>query len=167
MEKYRTFLPRLLALIINTLIFVPLSVLDGMIKEAGLLPVILSVWVLLFSLAHPVYSILMHGFYGQTLGKMALKIRVVDVFENPITFQHAILREVPNIFLNFSLIFFTMSHFSGVLNFSDQLRSSAETIVIVFWICWAIGDIAVFFVNDKRRSLHDFIAGTVVIRTNV
>jgi len=167
MEKYQTFTPRLFALIIDALIFLPLSFLDNLIKEANLLPAIFALWLLVSSAAHPVYSILMHGIYGQTLGKMAMKVKVVDTFEKPITFHHAVLRELPYLSFTFSLIFLAMPQTSNIIEVSNFLPYSAENIITFLMYAWIFTDIAVFFINDKCRALHDFIGGTVVIRTNV
>jgi len=118
-------------------------------------------------MAHPAYSILMHGFYGQTLGKMIMKIKVVTSSEDPITLDHAVLRELPQLSFNFSLLLFTMQRNSGIPEASELFSYSAESIILFLMFAWLIGDIAVFFVNDKRRSLHDFIAGTIVVKINV
>ena len=168
MKKYQTFTPRLFALIIDVLIFLPLNLLDSFfMKEASSLPVLLSLWLLVFNMAYPVYVILMHGFFGQTLGKMALKVKVVDTFEKPITFHHSILRELPSLAFNFSLMFFAMSQSFNPVENSGFASSAGYNTIIILVLVWSIADIAVFLFNDKRRSLHDFIAGTIVIRTNV
>ncbi len=133
MEKYQTFTPRLFALIIDALIFLPLSFLDNLIKEANLLPAIFALWLLVSSAAHPLYSILMHGIYGQTLGKMAMKVKVVDAFEKPITFHHAVLRELPYLSFNFSLIFFTMQQTPDVPRLLDFIPHSAGDIILFLW----------------------------------
>jgi uncharacterized RDD family membrane protein YckC len=167
MEKYQTFTPRLFALIIDALIFFPLYFLDNWIKyEVNSVPAILALWLLVSTAMHPVYSILMHGLYGQTLGKMAMKVKVVDAFEKPITFHHALLRELPYLSFTFSSIFFTMSQSFNSVEAPGFLPSAGD-IILSLMIVWSIADIAVLFISDKRRSLHDFIAGTVVIRTNV
>jgi hypothetical protein len=32
---------------------------------------------------------------------------------------------------------------------------------------WFLAEVTTMFANDKRRALHDLIAGTVVVRTNI
>jgi uncharacterized RDD family membrane protein YckC len=32
---------------------------------------------------------------------------------------------------------------------------------------WFLAEVLTMFTNRKRRALHDFIAGTVVVRTNI
>lgn len=167
MEKYQTFTPRLLALIIDALIFFPLYFLDTFVKEASFLPAVFALWLLLSNAAHPVYSILMHGIYGQTLGKMALKVKVVDTSEKPITFHHAVLRELPYLSFNFSLTFFSMQETSRAWNENPFTPHSAGDVILYLMIGWMFLDVAVFFISDKCRALHDFIAGTVVVKTNV
>ena len=47
----------------------------------------------LFFLTFPIfYYVYLHGTYGQTFGKMALKIKVVNEDETPLDFQKAFLR---------------------------------------------------------------------------
>lgn len=32
---------------------------------------------------------------------------------------------------------------------------------------WFVAEVLTMLTNEKRRALHDFIAGTVVVRTNI
>ncbi|WP_133273491.1 RDD family protein [Hymenobacter radiodurans] len=95
-----------------------------------------------------VYSVLMHYKYGQTLGKMAVGIKVIDVSETRgISLKQAILRDSAWIVLQtFSL-----------LSIGGSITQSASSL-------WALTEIITMFTNSKRRALHDFIAGTVVVR---
>jgi uncharacterized RDD family membrane protein YckC len=34
-------------------------------------------------------------------------------------------------------------------------------------LCWFLAEVITMLTNEKRRALHDFLAGTVVIRTNL
>jgi uncharacterized RDD family membrane protein YckC len=45
-------------------------------------------------LASPCYFIFLHWAWGQTLGKMAFRIRVVDVAGGPLSFGQAVLRHI-------------------------------------------------------------------------
>lgn len=164
MEKYQTFAPRLAALFINIFIFLPLGIFDIWIKEAEVSPIISYIWLPILNLAYPIYSIVMHGLYGQTLGKMAMKVRVVDVSEKPISFRHAFLREFPQLLFNFSLIFIVLPQ---IPNSEGNIEFSANpfgNVLYFLMMIYGIANIAVFLFNDKRRALHDFIAGTVVVK---
>jgi uncharacterized RDD family membrane protein YckC len=49
---------------------------------------------------------------------------------------------------------------------SENVKS-AYGIFGAFAAVWGLADILTFLFNDQRRALHDFIAGTVVVKTNV
>ena len=166
MEKYQTFAPRLGALLIDMFIFLPLGIFDVWIKEANISPMLYYIWLPILNLAFPIYTIATHSLYGQTLGKMATKVKVLDVAEKPITFQHAFLREFPQLIFNFSLMFIAVPQFSeneGNFNFSTNPFGSFLFIVMMVY---GFANIIVFLYSDKRRALHDYIAGTVVVKTD-
>jgi uncharacterized RDD family membrane protein YckC len=166
MEKYQTFMPRVGALIIDSLVFVPLTIINYPISGLELPPAVFYLWLLTMNLAHPFYTVLMHGYYGQTLGKMVLKVKVVDLQENPITFNQAVIRSLPWIIFSSSVVFIAMSQTGADDNISFFSMSFITIIVTVSSIIWKIADIAVFILNEKNCALHDFIAGTVVVKLN-
>lgn len=55
----------------------------------------------------------------------------------------------------------------------DALNEQSQSTEQAFWLLtalpglWFIAEVLTMLTNDKRRALHDVIAGTVVIRTNV
>ena len=166
MEKYRTFLPRLVALLIDSFIMLPLSVLDDWFRQAEFSRLFFYVWIPLSSLVFPVYMILMHGFYGQTLGKMWMNVKVLDaVAEEPIKFKQAILRESPQLIFNVGAIYLGIS-FLGENPEAENVKSAYGVFAALASV-WGLADILTFLFNDKRRALHDFLAGTVVVKTNV
>lgn len=160
MEKYQTIGHRIGASFIDGLVMIPVTfvftVIGGIAGNGILMNLIPPVFSVL-------YVVLMHTFHGQTLGKMALKIKVVDDQERPIIFGQAVLRSLPQFaYLLFILTFVSSSKFGP--------ESNTGTFYIFFWIVYVlfyVFDIGLFLINDKHRSLHDFLAKTVVIRTNV
>ena len=50
-------------------------------------------WFLFYTVSCWLYSVLMHGFWGQTIGKMLCGIKVIDISEKPITLFRAFLRD--------------------------------------------------------------------------
>jgi len=112
------------------------------------------------------YFVLMHAKYGQTVGKMAAKVKVWDKTETKeITFRQSFMREiVPAIFACIGLIYFLGF---GVADESGGLTETAELVLIgtaIVSISWSIVEIVTMLFNRKRRALHDLIAGTVVTR---
>ncbi|MEO6588303.1 MAG: RDD family protein, partial [Pyrinomonadaceae bacterium] len=113
------------------------------------------------------YIILLHGFYGQTLGKMAMKLKVLDISERPITFTQAVVRSLPQLLP----VFISASALSNQISpqddaFTNNIFGIILTASYVLYSLWNLFDIIVCLSSDKKRALHDLIAGTVVVRTN-
>jgi hypothetical protein len=51
----------------------------------------------------------------------------------------------------------------------EAYTSSGSFVVTTSWIwlAWLVLELLTMLTNPQRRALHDFIAGTVVVRTNV
>lgn len=157
-DKYRTFAPRLLALVLDTVLLLPLTIAADMATgmEAGETTKQSIIFGL--NVAAVVYFVVMHALFGQTVGKMLMKVKVVDLTEAPIGFKRAILRDIPQIiFTFFSLVPFL----TAPLSENPELQVNILTLGLM---AWSFADIAVFLSNEKRRALHDYIAGTVVVR---
>jgi len=107
------------------------------------------------------YTILFHGFSGQTIGKMIAGIKILDKSEaTDINFSQAILRDI--IPLMGVLVLFLLSVF-GLLDESGNAKYSAIIFSSII-LSWSILEIMTMIFNEKRRALHDYIAGTVVLR---
>ncbi len=165
--KYQTFWRRSAAGLIDGLVFLPLGLIDPW-KFAQHMPVfILVAWFIFHETAWYFYSVLMHGRYGQTLGKMVCKIKVIDKSEaNPITYRQAFYRDSILIVtgLIFSLIM--LSDVTAGKNPYD-MKEAKNWISILLWsslsTLWFLAELITMLTNKKRRAIHDFIAGTVVI----
>lgn len=162
MEKYHTFRPRLIALLIDSFIMLPIGILDEWFRQAEFPPVFFYIWIPISSLILPAYTILMHGFYGQTLGKMYMEVKVLDVTEEPIKFVQAVRRDLPQLIFNMFAIALGIA-FLGQNPEAESVKYAYGTFAL-FATVWGLADILVFFSNDKRRALHDYIAGTVVVK---
>ncbi len=167
MEKYQTIGSRFLALIIDFLIMLPLTFLAALFANVGGSLKAMFVLNVIISSVPLIYTILMHNFYGQTLGKMAMKVKVLDVSERPITFIQAVIRNLPQMLP----LFITASTLISGMNPSNDTSGSeflkiATTSAYFLYGIWGIFDIIVCLSSDTKRALHDFIAGTVVVKTN-
>jgi uncharacterized RDD family membrane protein YckC len=165
MEKYQTFFPRFVALLIDSFIMLPIGISDDWFRQAEFPPLFFYVWIPLSALVSPVYRILMHAACGQTLGKMALNVKVLDASEEPIKYKQAIAREIPQMMFNIGVIYIGIA-FLGENPEAENVKSAYGTLA-GFATIWGLADILTFLFNNKRRALHDFIAGTVVVKTNV
>ena len=168
MEKYQTIGHRFVALIIDALVMIPLGIAASLFTTFAPNSKFDFLSSNLVSLAIVFYYILMHARYGQTLGKMAMKVKVLDISEQPITFTQSVIRSLPQMFP----VFITASIASSDLispsgnNTTGNFLSVATTVFYVSYFVWEIGDIISALISEKKRALHDFIAGTVVIKTN-
>lgn len=131
------------------------------------------VLVIVDSLAWLVYTVVMHALFGQTVGKMVTKVRVVDFrTEGCITWRQAWIREGIPVVLSLGLlvweIFLILTGRASALATGQSFTDSKT-----FWIIsalpalWFLAEVVTMLTNEKRRALHDFIAGTVVVRTNI
>ena len=85
MKNYAGFFQRLVGYIIDALIIsVPLGILFKNSEENNAIQLI--VWT--------VYYVWMLGKYGQTVGKMVMKIKVVKEDGSPISYSDALIREL-------------------------------------------------------------------------
>lgn len=133
----------------------------------------------LFSIPVLVYKPLMESFYGATLGKMALRLKVTDHQFERIGIERSFLRSLiliaPSLF--YFPLYYSAFHNPAILDAGGLLQFSAA-LVQQYPASRYIGNIAaVLFVIDvvvlaseakqKSRSFKDVIAGTYVIKTKV
>jgi len=99
-KTYRTFWRRLGALYVDTFLLLPIAIVLFAVGSQMTAPASLLVLHAFGSLYGVGYSVLFHARYGQTLGKMLARIRVVDLSGNPIGLRQAIWRDGPSILLS-------------------------------------------------------------------
>lgn len=157
--KYETFWARfwasildgivvgILGAVVSTLVAsLPQSVVPGAVLFVDVLPYI--------------YVILLHHRFGQTLGKMATEVKVVSFpNEGALTMRRAFVRDglLPVIFSTMLIL--------GVFLFVDDFDNAmtAFALFIGLYFGWYLLELVTMLSNKKRRALHDYIAGTVVI----
>jgi len=168
-EKYRTFWPRVKAAIIDVIIvFLPITFLDyWVLTNLYKIPnVFLFIWFIFSSFAYFIYSVLMHGVIGQTIGKMNCKIKVLDISENKLSFRQAFLRDSIPILLTLIAVIFDVP---DVLNKDNglyrQTYSGVYGVLRYISYIWIMAEIATMLFNEKRRAIHDFIAQSVVVKS--
>lgn len=165
MEKYKTFFPRLVAYLIDGFIMMPLAVLNSWFLQAEFSPVFFYFWIPISLMIAPAYTILMHAAYGQTLGKMYMSVKVLSSAEEPVSFFQAFVREAPEVAHRILLIYFGIA-FLGTSPEDENAQKVFSFIMTIAGV-WGLADILTFFTNEKRRALHDYLAGTVVVKTNI
>ncbi len=113
------------------------------------------------------YFVGMHAKYGQTLGKRVARVRVVSTLdETPIGWAAALRRERPWLIFVPLAVVYDLTWITGDANgdAGTQLPYAPDPMMTIYYM-WLAADIGCALVNKKRRSLHDYIGGTVVVRT--
>jgi uncharacterized RDD family membrane protein YckC len=115
------------------------------------------------------YTVTMHTKFGQTYGKMICKVRVVDFeSERPITFRQALLREgIPIAITSVVIVYQIFLWRAAEQNPAQLARSGMFWLISSLPALWFLAEVVTMLMNEKRRALHDLIAGTIVIRTNL
>lgn len=148
---YNTLGLRFIALFIDSLILLPLALVDNKGQEMTLDVVSVTTMVL----AHT-YYIIGHAQYGRTIGKKIMGLKVVSAHQHlPITWMQSIRRELLWILRSagFALL---------IANPGNSLHTPVNMSLILLLPVLADGILAL--IHPQNRSLRDFIAGTVVIR---
>ncbi|MEP0986796.1 RDD family protein [Ekhidna sp.] len=167
-QRYQTFWPRFFAALIDGFVMWPIGFLLSYITNSNI-GVIVIIGNLLNNFAPYIYSIFLHGHYGQTLGKMAMGVRVVDFdTEDEIDLKQAFIRDSVPVALMAVLYAYSLIIFYG--NEGSELQADFVTLAPLFFIglltmLWTILEIFSMLFNDKSRAVHDLIARTVVVRT--
>lgn len=169
-DKYHTFAFRAVALIIDIIVLIPLTASGSYLAYSiGNTPLMHFAVSSLIALLSVFYYILMHALFGQTLGKMLVKVKVVDISHSPINLGQAAIRSLPQLIpLIFAMGFENPRGLSGNSSQWDaQLAESLKFLLMISISIWTVLNIIIAAAGEKHRALHDHIAGTVVIRTNV
>jgi len=174
--RYAGFWPRSGALLLDLLITLPLVALvfwgDSHYRLFSLFYFVPGT---LFGLFYGVYLVKR---FGGTPGKLIMGVRIRKLNGEPVGYREAFLRYFPDFILGtlawvavlYSLFHMTDSEYHA-LSVHDRTMRLIE--LAPFWYepvqmaqpIWVWGEIIVLLTNRKRRALHDFIAGTVVIWT--
>lgn len=156
--QYAKFWQRLLAMLIDGIIF---AILQRALKFFffGDYVYLLSAFSVLL------YKPVMEYLYGATLGKMAMKIKVVSTDLIAPTIAQVILRNVFSILHQFIKLLFFSSPFAlaqvydfGFLPYKLPIESLAFTTLILI-------DALVLVFNRNNQALHDLIAKTIVVKS--
>jgi uncharacterized RDD family membrane protein YckC len=158
------------------------ALLDGIILfPVGILVVFFSSRSWKFALfVFPVYQLLyvsyqafFHSRYGATLGKMALKMQVVNEDYSKIDFYTALKRISVEGVLQGALMILSVNMFlslksnfpvTNMMDFAKMIQVGPYHTVNMLEGGWDYLGIMSCLFSQKRKALHDYIAGTVVIQ---
>lgn len=173
---YAGFWPRFAALLLDLLVMSPLFILVWWGQQHfRLFDVYYFIPGTFFSLWYGVYLV---RCYGGTPGKRLMKLRVVKVDGESVTYREALLRYLPEWVMGIGI---SLAGIVAVLSLTDTQYFAATTFiersqvvvgalpswngpVTIALDVWVWGEFLVMLTNKKRRAIHDFIAGTVVVK---
>jgi len=172
---YAGFKLRLTAIIVDFIIFGPiifgLIYIDNL-NHSNAFYTFIPKLILIF-----IYRIYFVKIWSGTPGKLFAGIIVVKKDGQRISWREAILRESVMVSLNVLLsaallisLFSISEHEFSTLTFGQRTDKLIELAPLWYkpldWVSqiWIWGEVIVLLFNKRKRSLHDFIAGTVVIK---
>jgi len=162
--KYKIGKRRLLAAILDAIIVsVPYLVVTQ--NATHFENYTLVFWVaIIYPIIQISYSVLGHYYYGQTLAKSVLNIKVTDISESrKLTFKQAIYRD--SVWILVEIGGFVALILQSYNLYTDSMFfNTVSFIANGFATWWFLLEVVTMFTNKKRRAIHDFLAGTVVIK---
>ena len=172
--RYSGFWQRIGAYLIDFLILSPLIALDYMWGgETRMYQVYAFIPAQMLSVFLYIYMVVK---FGGTPGKLLLGMRIVKLDGSPVTVREAALRYgvlwlltivMAAMMINAAMGMTDQEYTSlGYLTRSAALSARAPGLLVVTSLMqlWVLGCFIAILANRKRRTLHDFIAGTVVVR---
>jgi uncharacterized RDD family membrane protein YckC len=170
--RYAGFWPRFGAMLVDALVLSPFMCFrTGLVQSRSVALAIGSAGIRLCLLQH-----LFRRPLGMTVGKCVLKLKVVSLDGEPAGFRRAFYRHSVDLALSVIACALTLSalmsvaeHEFNVLAFAERIdllsqrTGAASDVLNWIYLAWALSELAVLLMNEKRRALHDFIAGTVVV----
>ena len=171
--EYAGFSRRGAALLLDVVILVPLGFfLVVLVPVGGVHPVISIGLHLVQSVLIAVYLVYR---FGGTPGKLIMQLRITRIDGTPVTMAQAFRRHFPELLLSTVVVAvnaiavrrlgLTLPIFPS---FEEARRIQAAQPwwtphLLVLTQVWTWSELIVMLTNKRRRALHDFIAGTVVI----
>jgi uncharacterized RDD family membrane protein YckC len=122
------------------------------------------------------YQIIFHARHGQTVGKMIAHIKVTDLNFRKIGLGRAVLRSSVDLIFQILVVYLVVQGIYlipepefvslGFIKQNEKINALVPMLMIVsnLQFVWALSEAFVMITNHKRRSIHDFIAGTVVVK---
>jgi len=172
--QYAGFWPRLGSSLLDFTILLSLGgfVLWGE-RNHRLFDVYFSLPNVLFELFYSVYLVKR---FGGTPGKLMMGIRIRKLDGGPVGYREAFIRHLPEFVNGLALsvaFIIPLLHMSDAEYISLSFLSRIQRLKALApsWYnpariagnIWVWGELIVLLTNRKRRALHDFIAGTVVV----
>ena len=131
-------------------------------------------YLLISSILGMLYKPVMEGIWGATLGKMIMKISVVDSDMDIVGLGQSILK---NAIYIISSILGILGHFwlagterfqesEGYMEVAQITQDSPYGIVSFVWVIVILGSCFAMFASDVKQTLHDRLASTYCVKNS-
>jgi uncharacterized RDD family membrane protein YckC len=171
---YAGFLPRIIAGLVDGAITLAAAKLF-IILRSNSLDGYLAITLLGFIFSR-LYHILFVALWGQTPGKMIARIQVVQLDGSPVGWVHAILRNSVETAIVMVVVYFEIQASLHVpaADFAKAMADQRDAMIKALMPnnigymtmaskLYVYSEYIVMFMNKRKRAIHDFIGGTVVI----
>lgn len=147
--QYSGFFSRLIALVLDTMILsVPLKLLSDIFGEDSHIYMTLLVTLWWLYTSYSIYK------WKGTLGKRIIGLYVLRIDTNPLSFQQASLRYFFSILIYLPLILFL------AISVNIEIENENLLWIVLFLI---LSPFFMMFFNQKRQTLYDYLAKTIVV----
>lgn len=167
--EYHTFRRRFFAGIIDGFVMMPIGAVLMFILRMDTLPVfVLLPAFTLHRTMYYIYSIPLHGLYGQTIGKRVMNVKVLAQDETPLGMRRAFMRDAAALLITIAglVLVIPACMESGKWVFeASSTTGTGHSILIWTSSLWFFTEVFTMLVSERRRALHDVIADSVVVRT--
>lgn len=133
----------------------------------GIIGLIFGIW----------YNVYLPKKYGGTPGKILTGIKILKLNRDNIHWKEAFIRETVNIFLHIFQSVIIVINLQKIdeaalanlkwYKHEDYLLSLSPAFFIIYSVAiniWIWGELLVLLTNRRKRAIHDFMAGTVIVK---
>jgi uncharacterized RDD family membrane protein YckC len=161
--KYQTGIKRFWAAVVDSIVFMPLLLVDNWLYSSNQSLIVQSTWLIVATLLPIIYSIILHYRYGHTIGKWVAGVKVLDVSEtHTLTFRQSVMRDIVLLLVQVIVLFYILVYINP--NQHGSFVSDYDNFTATPLFIWTIAELISMVTNAKRRAIHDFIAKSVVVR---
>jgi uncharacterized RDD family membrane protein YckC len=175
-ELYAGFGPRFCSLLLDGLFTSPLFLVSYFLQSNG--KELYFFWIILgvtFNIWYHVYLVAKNG---GTPGKLIMGMKIARLDLETIGWREAVLRHIVEItlmLLSYLMVIYALHNFNEAHYLALNWRLRSKYVYSFYpalhryftWLSglWFWSELIVLLTNDKKRALHDYIAGTVVVNT--
>ena len=173
--RYAGFARRFAAHVLDALLLVPLAML---LEDWPRTLVATALMMLSITVAMHAYVVVCHATFGATVGKLVFGVRVTRRDGSPIGWGQSVLRSSVELAVMVPLLvadamallsvevqaFFAADDFFTRSYLLAQHYPTWHASVMLSMHVWMAAQVLFLVGRRRRRSLHDLIAGTVVVR---